>query len=344
MYHRLRGPSRKGIFGVLLFHALLFFFAFPACFFIESVFLESTFTPVQWRYPRNFTVYDAVMYNGESHLLYLRLRLLDPYIDWFVIGYSCWTFQGYPNQNLTFAPLESEIARYSQKLRIFVKCPPAPDDVVHSWDREARMREFIRDSVSSLNPEPTDLILNCDADEIPTRSGLEWIYRRPPTDFYKFRGHYFMYTFRWWMPDAPWIKASVIRWEAVTSLQNLRKQGRHRTPVFALVHCTYCFPDLETVKRKLESFCHHEYAQEPFVNPNYILAAVKCGKGLIPAHANAIAPYPGDIDELMPFRHPELEFLREQVGFREIEGTSKEQIEHFLRYINCTKPEAFEWR
>jgi hypothetical protein len=341
MGRRSRPRFPPGLLLLLLFQTFLFFFVFPFLFNL-SISLGALVLSRPSRYPRNFTVYDVIMYNGESQLLYLRLRVLDAYIDWFIIGYCCWTFQGARNDPISYAPLESEIARYSDKIRVFVRCEAQPDQVGHSWDREALLREFLRDSVSSLNPAPTDLVLNCDTDEIPTPSGLEWVYNRPPTTFYKLRGHYFMYTVRWWIPDSIWIKASVLRWGAVTSLQDMRKEGRHRTPVFTLVHCTYCFPDLQSVTRKLESFCHHEYAAEPFVNPNYILAAVKCGKGLIPAQANLIAPYTGDIDEILPFRHPELEFLRQEIGFRYTTGTRREEVAHFLRYINCTKAKAFE--
>jgi hypothetical protein len=282
------------------------------------------------------------MYNGESQLFYLRLRLLDPFIDYFLVGYSCFTFQGDPNPPLSFSPLESEISYYSTKIKIFTKCEDSADEVSHSWDREARLRGFLHNSGASLHPKPTDLIISCDADEIPIPAGLQWIYDHPPTTFYKFRGYYFMYTFRWWMAGEPWIKPFVVRWFALDSLQALRKQGRHRTPNFTLIHCTYCFPDIETVRRKLRSFCHSEYAKEPFVNPNYIAAAAKCGKGMIPSHAERIVSYKGDINQILPFQHPELEFLRNEFGFRNLSGTTQEEVEHFLRYINCTKKEAFE--
>jgi hypothetical protein len=145
------------------------------------------------------------------------------------------------------------------------------------------------------------------------------------------------------MPGEPWIKASIVRWSAARSLQELRREGKHRTPVFTLVHCTYCFNSIGKIIQKLVSFCHSEFAKEPFTNPNYILAAVKCGKGFIPAHADRIAPYTEDLDAIMPFRHPGLEFLRDEMGFRNVSGTTREEVAYFLRYLNCTKSEAFNW-
>jgi hypothetical protein len=183
--------------------------------------------------------------------------------------------------------------------------------------------------------------MNCDCDEIPTQQGLEWIFAHPPTTFYKFRGLYFWYTFRWIFSNDIWIKSSIARWGAIgpgRTLQNLRKRGNYMIPVISLVHCSYCFSDIASIIRKLESFCHHEFAFEPFINPNYIRACVECGKGLVPDHANRIVPYEGDVREFVPFVHPQIEFLTKKIGFSDMgELTTSANVSHFKRYINCTR-------
>jgi hypothetical protein len=312
-------------------------FLFPT--FLDFPILSVDFFSHPPRYPRNFTVYDAVLYNGESHLLYLRLRLLSAYVDHFILAYSCMTFQGLPNENLTFEPLEFEISRYSEKLTVFTRCESGEQS---GWLRESNLREFLLASIATFQPRDIDLVINCDADEIPTPAGLEWVYKYPPTNFYKFRGYYFMYTFKWWMPCDVWVKASITRWKGVTSLQYFRREGKHRTPGYTLLHCTYCFPEIAGVRKKLTSFCHSEFGKEPFTNPNYIFAAAKCGKGMIPPRTHLLEKWPGDIDDLIPFRHPELDFLRDDFGFRNTSETSLPEIHRFLRFLNCTKPEAFQ--
>jgi hypothetical protein len=288
---------------------------------------------------RNFTVYDAIMYAGESRLFYLRVRSLDAYVDYFVVGYSCLTFQNNPAPPLSYAPLEAELSEYDDKIIVFRTCPRPRN--MRAWDRESRLRIFLQQSIARLHPQRDDLVMNCDCDEIPTQQGLNWIFARPPTTFYKFKGLYFWYTFRWIFADEFWIKASIVRWGALRAgltLQDLRRSIRHRTPNISLVHCSYCFSDIASVVRKLESFCHHEFAFEPFINPNYIRACVECGKGLVPDHANRIAPYKGDVREFVPFVHLETEFLTKKIGFTDMgKLTSSENVSHFKRYISCTR-------
>jgi hypothetical protein len=165
---------------------------------------------------------------------------------------------------------------------------------------------------------------------------MEWIIANPPNTWYKLRGIYFIYTFRWWIPLIVWIKASVVRWGRAPDFQTLRKEGRHRTRQPVLVHCSYCFSELAGIIRKLKSFCHSEFAAEPFINPSYILAAATCGKSIIPAHAGIVRPYEGDIEEFLPIRHPSLDYLREVVGFRDRNLATPENVSYFLRYLKCT--------
>jgi hypothetical protein len=103
-----------------------------------------------------------------------------------------------------------------------------------------------------------------------------------------------------------------------------------------LVHCTYCMSDIGSIVRKLESFCHHEFASEPFINPSYILACVECGKAVIPAQADRIRPYKGDVREFVPFDHPATDFLKQKIGFSDSSRASRANVSYFKRLINCT--------
>jgi hypothetical protein len=287
------------------------------------------------RVPRSFRVFDSIMYGGEAHLFFLRLVTLDPYVDYFVVGYLCYTFQGAPAGPISFEPFESEIAQYSDKIKIFHACRGFKKSK-HSWNREWGLREFLRDSVASLQPNPEDLVISCDCDEIPTRRGLDAIFADPPKDFYKFRGSYFTFSFRLYSPSSPWIKAGIVRWSAIGSLQSLRRSKSRVVSGVSLIHCSYCSPTIGMIVKKLKAFCHHEFAFEPFINPNYILASVKCGKSLIPTQRDLTAPYLGNIDEFLPVRHPKLEFLREKVGFSDLETTDEKNVTEFMRFLNCT--------
>jgi hypothetical protein len=290
---------------------------------------------VSRRVPRNFSVYDAVIYSGESTLFYLRLVVLDSYVDWFVVCHSCMTFQGDPVPPLSFAPLEREISEYSSKVKVFEWCGLKRRGS-SAWARESSMRQFVLDSIASLHPHLADLIINCDCDEIPIRAGLDWIFEHPPNHYYKFSGLYFMYSFRWYLPSARWIKSSIIRWHSAYSLQRIRQDSRRVAPVLSVVHCSFCFPQIRMIVKKLKSYCHHEYSIEPFINPNYIAAAVQCGKSIIPDQASLVAQYEGNLDDFLPIRHPRLEYLRMKIGFSDLNLTTRRNMSYFLKYIKCS--------
>jgi hypothetical protein len=152
-----------------------------------------------------------------------------------------------------------------------------------------------------------------------------------------------MYTFRWFFPNITWSRASILRWGAGVSFQHVRKATRPLTPVVSVIHCTYCVPDIASIIRKFKSFCHHEYAFEPFINPSFILAAIKCGKALIPSQQDAIVPFPEQrVQDVMPVRHPELDYLRKTIGFSDVHLAARQNLTKFLKYLNCTKKEAFQ--
>jgi hypothetical protein len=55
-------------------------------------------------------------------------------------------------------------------------------------------------------------------------------------------------------------------------------------PGFTAIHCSYCYGSIREIIRKLETFPHTEYSGGQWVDPNYILAKVVCGRSMFKKH------------------------------------------------------------
>jgi hypothetical protein len=121
----------------------------------------------------------------------------------------------------------------------------------------------------------------------------------------------------------------------MNGLQNYRRENRRTWPNFSLVHCTYCFPEITGEIKKLEAASHHEWAFEPWINPSYIVATVLCHRDIL-WNNYTLTKYPGSYSEFVPFDHPEFDFLKKEVPFRDLELASRENITRFMQMINCS--------
>jgi hypothetical protein len=56
-------------------------------------------------------------------------------------------------------------------------------------------------------------------------------------------------------------------------------------PGVGAIHCSYCFPRVKDIIRKLQTSAHIEYGHGMYIHPNFIIAKVLCGQSLF-AHRN----------------------------------------------------------
>lgn len=107
-------------------------------------------------------VYDCFPFFNELDILKLRLAIMDPFVDRFVMEESDVTFSGEPKE-MIFASHREEFAPWLDKI-IYIPvtdCPKglAPHDMDH-WQKD-HLLEGLREC------EPDDVILFSDVDEIP---------------------------------------------------------------------------------------------------------------------------------------------------------------------------------
>jgi len=224
-------------------------------------------------------VFDCVQYNGESHMLYIRLWRLYPFVTKFIIVLSNTTHSGRPKVN-SFEPFTKEINSFKDKIYFYYYEPKVTNDYSSqeiSWKRENAQRNSLLSALRKFSPKEGDLILMGDLDEIPTRQGMELILENPPTYCYYLKGIFFTINHKYWLTD--WSRFAVIVYtNTIHSFQTYRDTSHNifEKGGYTLTHCTYCFPKIEMFVNKFKSSAHTEFSVYPFTNESYIFKRHYC--------------------------------------------------------------------
>jgi beta-1,4-mannosyl-glycoprotein beta-1,4-N-acetylglucosaminyltransferase len=102
------------------------------------------------------------MFCDELDVFKLRLGQLDSIVDWFVINEISTTHSGKPKP-LYYQENKHLFSKWNHK--IICSSPSFPP--MGAWELETAQRQALEASVRSLNPQPDDVLLTSDCDEIP---------------------------------------------------------------------------------------------------------------------------------------------------------------------------------
>jgi len=104
-------------------------------------------------------IYDLTQLYNELDLLEIRLNILDPYVDKFVIGESTQTFSGKPKP-LYFKENQERFNKWKDKI-IYIQIPEFGGEV---FERTAKQKDYLR--VALVDCQPDDTIYYGDVDEV----------------------------------------------------------------------------------------------------------------------------------------------------------------------------------
>ena len=111
-------------------------------------------------------IYDCFTFFNEEELLELRLQMLSPYLDYFILVESNITFRG----NLKpfyFNPDDTRFKPYINKI-IHLKYENVPQKTKpNDYSLEIQQRNYISEGLKKLNCQDNDLVIISDLDEIP---------------------------------------------------------------------------------------------------------------------------------------------------------------------------------
>jgi beta-1,4-mannosyl-glycoprotein beta-1,4-N-acetylglucosaminyltransferase len=236
-------------------------------------------------------VFDCFMYFDEEIVLDLRLNMLDPYVDHFVIVESIFTHKG-DRRELKFN--HEKFNKFKRKI-IYLTYDDKPKDIEEINDgdseneksrkfilnaayRENGQRNFINKGLD--NAEENDLILVSDVDEIPNLENID--FKKVDREIILFKQNMFYYKFNLKLPNLIWSGTKGCKKKCLRSPQWLRNIKDKKYPFYRIdtyfsekkyINLRFInnggwhFSNIKTaneIEYKLKSYLHH---REFDVNP-----------------------------------------------------------------------------
>lgn len=248
----------------------------------------------------HISVVDAFMFNGEP-IVELRMALMNPYVDEFVIVESRWTHSGKRKDELFFETYQDMFRPYLHKIRLVevneFPAMPQGDSWIEacgaqglidkeSWWRETYQREVIGEYLNEayMKKGKKFIVFVCDADEIPNAEEFigkvtkEVLYNELGDKPYSLQMTFMYYNFSWTVQEN-WSSAFMMTdngWNGML-LSKMRRNGTAGIIANAGWHCSYFMPPLN-LARKLQSFAHTEYSGEQYTKIDWITECIRTGK------------------------------------------------------------------
>ena len=216
------------------------------------------------------SVYDCFQYFNEDHIVDLRLNILDPYVDYFVISESTKTHQG-KNKKINFDI--NNFPKFKDKI-IFV---------VANYDKEINFkkhtggespieqhqRNCLIEGIKTAKPD--DTIILSDSDEIPDLTLINQI--KNNKKFIAFSQKMFMYKLNLQnLNESNWIGSKLTKKKYISSMQALRNLKFKDYPFWRvdkkdlqIIKGGWHFSFLQSpgqILNKIRSYSHGEFDQK----------------------------------------------------------------------------------
>jgi beta-1,4-mannosyl-glycoprotein beta-1,4-N-acetylglucosaminyltransferase len=222
-------------------------------------------------------IYDCFSFFNELDLLELRLNELDYVTDKVVLVEATKTHSGLPKP-LYYEENKDRFKKFWHKIiHIVVEDMPSTPEQIQAaitpqdrkwldtgyqlgdnWVRERYQRNQIMRGLTSCKPQ--DIIIIGDADEIVRPSKLEFIYDSIVEGSNCVMQTLNTYYMNWLCTNFPWAGSKILKYKFITS----PSEDRFHTPAANIImdggwHYGY-LGGAESIKTKLKSYAHHEYA------------------------------------------------------------------------------------
>jgi beta-1,4-mannosyl-glycoprotein beta-1,4-N-acetylglucosaminyltransferase len=214
-------------------------------------------------------VYDTFCFFNEVDLLLLRMSILDPYVDYFVISESPFTHSG-KEKPLYFAENRNKFSKFDDKIIHNIFSYNRPE--WNNWQREVAQRGgILGDAVWGLDDD--DIIIVSDCDEIPNLEKIDLNQVEDTNNLfvsYQYLYYYYLNTIT--LANGritPWAASRLSTWRLlrINSIDDLRRNDSYYCQNYPneIIHVSpsgwhFSFlSDAENIKLKIQSFAHQEF-------------------------------------------------------------------------------------
>lgn len=248
-------------------------------------------------------LYDCFMFFNEIDLLEMRLNILAPIVDRFVIVEATTTQMGekrellFPKYNICFKEFEEKI--------IYVVCDTDGMHFDSQWTREHYQKNYVINGL--LDAKNDDVVLFSDLDEIPNPEKVDYFYKHfDDRLIYHFAQRMFNFFLNYENIKNPllaacgdfdevekkqWLGTKMCSVEKAReiSMDGLRQPERLKEPGVRIENGGWHFSYMggykssveKRVRVKLKSFSHSEYDRWRYYNRLHIRKAIKEGKDFL---------------------------------------------------------------
>jgi hypothetical protein len=219
-------------------------------------------------------IIDCTMFHWEFDLLKLRMKELWDTVDYFVVTESVCDHRG-KERELALSNNLSKFDWASEKL--IVNISDKPKDTEISWDFEKYQRfQSFKAIKKFLKPQPDDLILISDIDEIFRAESIKRILSQDGIFIFHMPMYY--YYFNLYVHE--WYHAKAARYKYVEDPNKIRMGGDG----FIFIpnsgwHFSY-LGSAEQIQHKLKTFAHDEFDSSSFTDIEKIKIAIEEKKDL----------------------------------------------------------------
>ncbi|KAE9373417.1 glycosyltransferase family 17 protein [Stipitochalara longipes BDJ] len=247
--------------------------------------------------PHKRKVYDLFMLNDELDWLEIRLHTLAPYVDYFVILESPFTF----TKQAKPLVLKENWDKFKQwhDMIIYKEVAGMPVGAKRTWDLEDYQRNsMLLQGIASVEGTEHaarwgDVLLISDVDEIPRPISVVLLRECETQKRVTLRSVFYYYGFQYKHMGREWSHPQATIYQGTkTILPADLRNGEGRKVDFFWTwwdkaelwnggwHCSTCFKTVEEVLSKLRSFSHVGMNQEPFRDRGRIVDRVRKGLDL----------------------------------------------------------------
>lgn len=235
-------------------------------------------------------VFDCFTFFNELELLELRLKFLDPYVDFFVIAESNLTHAG-QEKPYHFEAAKERYRPWEHKI-IYIPVKQSTSGLVFesqeqynpasaAWKLENEQRNALLGAAGQMQDD--DLVIMGDLDEIPSPLAIEKAKSSGKPIAFSLLFHYYFLNCqntgnsRWWKGC---IASDAKQFQAITP-QGLRDQ-RDEYP--SIPHAGWHFSFLggvEKIRQKLQAFAHTEFSKPVYTSEENIREALRKGEDIL---------------------------------------------------------------
>jgi beta-1,4-mannosyl-glycoprotein beta-1,4-N-acetylglucosaminyltransferase len=221
-------------------------------------------------------IYDTIMFFNEFDLLLLRMHILDPYVDYFVITESPHTHSG-KEKPLFFQENRDKFKEFESKIIYNAFTDNRPE--WEQWEREAVQRGASLGNITRfLNDE--DVIISSDCDEIPDLSKIDLEQVRDSNKlFISYQPLYYYYLNTITVSNnivTPWGASRLSNWRLLkrNSINELRMPNSYFCQhypseivrvLFSGWHFSF-LSNVDNIKYKIRSYSHQEFNNQQMLD------------------------------------------------------------------------------